>query len=284
MSRLDEEVALITGGASGLGLAIVKRFLKEGARVAVMDKSESALKTMRTQLGEYEDKRILTITGDVRSFDDNDRAITACVGEFGKLDCAIGNAGIWDFSVPLVNIPPETLSDSFDEMFRVNVLGYMNLAKAALKPLVASRGSLIYTVSNAGFHPDGGGPLYTATKHAVVGLIRQLAFEFGPYVRVNGVAPGAINTNLRGSESLGQSDRVIPGDTLEQVIPDAIPIGKLPTPDDYAGAYAFFACREDNVPSTGTILNHDGGVGVRGFGRPRAGDNLPDKLNLTEKE
>ena len=242
MPRLGEEVALITGGASGLGLAIVKRFLKEGACVAVMDKSDAALEAMKAQV-EEDKERITTIAGDVRPYEDNARAVETCVAAFGKLDCAIGNAGIWDFSVPLVNIPPESLADSFNEMFQVNVLGYMNLAKAALKPLVQSHGSVIYTVSNAGFYPDGGGPLYTASKHAVVGLIRQLAFELGPHVRVNGVAPGAINTNLRGPETLGQSDRVIPGATLEQVIPDAIPVGEMPTPDDYSGAYVFFACR-----------------------------------------
>src|SRR3546814_13245073 len=91
---------------------------------------------------------------------------------------------------------------SCDELFGVNVKGYVLLAKASLPALVRSGGSLVYTVSNAGFDPAGGGVLYTASKHAVVGLIRQLAFEFAPPVRVNGVAPGPIDTALRDRTSV----------------------------------------------------------------------------------
>ena len=164
------------------------------------------------------------------------------------------------------------------ELFHVNVKGGLLLAKAALGPLVESRGSLLFTVSNAGFHPAGGGPLYTATKHAVVGLIRQLAYELAPHVRVNGVAPGAIDTNLRGADALGQAERVIPGAKLAQSMPDVLPVGVMPSPADYAGAYAFFADRRNNVPATGAILNHDGGWGVRGVAAARLGDDLPERL------
>ena len=79
-------------------------------------------------------------------------------------------------------------------MFGVNVKGYLLGAKAAYRELAKTRGSIIFTVSNAGFYPCGGGPLYTASKHAVVGLIRQLAYELAPSVRVNAVAPGLVRT------------------------------------------------------------------------------------------
>jgi cis-2,3-dihydrobiphenyl-2,3-diol dehydrogenase len=161
------------------------------------------------------------------------------------------------------------------------VLGYLLLAKAALRPLVESQGSLIYTVSNAGFLPNGGGTLYTASKHAVVGLIRQLAYELAPHVRVNGVAPGAIATQLRGPESLGMQDRAFPGESMERNAPGFVPIGRMPTPAEYTGAYVFFASREDNVPATGTVLNHDGGFAVRGLGAtPRGGDDLNVRLGI----
>ncbi|MBL4868924.1 MAG: 3-(cis-5,6-dihydroxycyclohexa-1,3-dien-1-yl)propanoate dehydrogenase [Pseudomonadales bacterium] len=281
MARLDNEIILITGGASGLGFAIVERFLVEGASIAVMDKSEQAIDKLTQKIHDqgYGDK-LVTIQGDVRVYQDNETAVARCVDKFGKLDCIIGNAGIWDFSTSLVRLPTEKLDQSFDDLFHTNVKGYLYLAKAALEPLTRSGGSMIFTVSNAGFYPDGGGPLYTATKHAVVGLIRQFAFELAPHIRVNGVAPGAIDTNLRGSEALGQAERVIPGKALSAAVPDLVPVGVMPSPKDYTGAYVFFASREDNIPATGVILNHDGGFGVRGFSRIRGGDKLPKELGI----
>ncbi|MRE27212.1 SDR family NAD(P)-dependent oxidoreductase, partial [Klebsiella quasipneumoniae] len=101
----------------------------------------------------------------------------------------IGNAGIWDHNASLVNTPAETLETGFHELFNVNVLGYLLGAKACAPALIASEGSMIFTLSNAAWYPGGGGPLYTASKHAATGLIRQLAYELAPKVRVNGVGP-----------------------------------------------------------------------------------------------
>jgi NAD(P)-dependent dehydrogenase (short-subunit alcohol dehydrogenase family) len=277
MARLANQVVLVTGGASGLGLAIVERMIDEGANVGVLDRSEAGCTALQARFGD----RVTCVAGDVRDHLANERAVAACVDRFGRLDTAIGNAGIWDYSVPLTDLPADRLGDAFDEVFRVNVLGYLLLAKAALRPLAESRGALVYTVSNAGFWPSGGGALYTATKHAVVGLVRQLAFELAPYVRVNGVAPGAIATQLKGPESLGMASRSFPGDTMAQRAPGFVPIGRMPTPAEYAGAYVFFASREDNVPATGAVLNHDGGFGIRGLGpTPRGGDDLLTRLGL----
>jgi cis-2,3-dihydrobiphenyl-2,3-diol dehydrogenase len=275
MARLANESVIVTGGASGLGLAIVERFVDEGANLTVLDRSadDCAL------LDERFSGRVVSVVGDVRSAEDNARAVSAARERFGKLDCAIGNAGIWDYNVRLVDLDPEQLDATFDELFRINVLGYIALARAALKDLVTSSGSMIFTVSNAGFLPAGGGVLYTASKHAVVGMIRQLAYEFAPHVRVNGVAPGAISTRLRGPEALGMQDRKFPGEKIAAGAHEMVPIGRMPTPAEYAGAYVFFASRQDNVPATGSILNHDGGFGVRGIGAvPRGGDDLAERF------
>jgi cis-2,3-dihydrobiphenyl-2,3-diol dehydrogenase len=273
--RLENQTVIVTGGASGLGAAIVERFINEGANVGVLDRSEAGCAELREQYGE----KIVCIAGDVRQFDDNEKIVTECVKTFGKLDCVIGNAGIWDYNISLADMPEDKLPASFHELFDINVLGYMMLSKAALKPLVASNGSMIFTVSIAGFWPNGGGMLYTATKHAVVGMIKQLAFELAPHVRVNGVAPGAISTHLKGPESLGMDNAQFPGTQMSATANTFVPIGKMPTPAEYAGAYVFFASREDNIPSTGSILNHDGGFGVRGIGPvPRGGDDLLSKL------
>ncbi|HEY5645776.1 MAG TPA: 3-(cis-5,6-dihydroxycyclohexa-1,3-dien-1-yl)propanoate dehydrogenase [Pseudomonadales bacterium] len=275
--RLEDQSVLLTGGASGLGLAIVERFVEEGAKVTVLDRSAEGCAALESRFG----KQVNAVVGDVRSRDDNEQAVARCMEQHGRLDCAIGNAGIWDFNLPLVDLPAESLGAAFDELFQVNVLGYIALAKAAMKALVASEGSMIFTVSNAGFYPAGGGVLYTATKHAVVGMIRQLAYELAPFVRVNGVAPGAISTQLKGPRSLAMEERTIPGARFEAGAPGFVPLGRMPTPAEYAGAYVFFASRQDNVPATGTVLNHDGGFGIRGLGAvPRGGDDLKNKLDI----
>ena len=263
MGALDGEAVLITGGASGLGRAIVERFLEEGARIAVLDKTPKRL----ADLG----GAVEVVGGDVRSLADNQRAVDAAVARFGKLDCAIGNAGIWDYSVALDALAPDQIDAAFDEVFHVNVKGPLNLAKAALPALVRSAGSLIFTVSNAGFDPAGGGPLYTASKHALVGLIRQLAYELAPAVRVNGVAPGPIETDLRGPASLGMADRSIGSIRLSEVAAPNVPLGKVPATADYAGGYVFLASRRDARPATGGVLNLDSGIGARGIGARVAG-------------
>ena len=79
---------------------------------------------------------------------------------------------------------------------------------------------------------------------------------------------------------MGLEEQVIPADVLAKSIPHIVPVGVMPTPEEYAGAYIMFASRRDNVPSTGAVLNHDGGMGVRGFGNARGGDELREKLGL----
>ena len=278
--RLEGESILVTGGASGLGRAVVDCLLEEGARVGVLDRSEEGLSDLTaTHAGQ-----IAATQGDVRSLADNQRAVAACVGAFGKLDCAIGNAGIWDFSTSLIDLPEDAVDQAFDELFHVNVKGYLLLAKAAAQALVASRGSMVFTLSNAAFYPEGGGPLYTASKHAAVGLVRQLAFEFAPYVRVNGVAPGGIATDLRGPASLDMSERSIAGIDLAGRVPERVPIGMLPEARDYAQAYIFFASRTDNIPATGATLNYDGGYGIRGLRQTMGGRDLPEQLAEQRKD
>lgn len=277
MPRLQGEVMLVTGGASGLGRAIVDRFVAEGARIAVLDRSAERLAQLERDHGDA----VTCVVGDVRSLASNKAVVERCVERFGKLDCLIANAGIWDYSTSLIDLPEDRIDAAFDEVFHVNVKGYLLAAKAAAPALVRSRGSIIFTVSTAGFHPSGGGPLYTAAKHGIVGLVRQLAYELAPYVRVNGVAPGAISTDLRGPSSLGLQDVSIHGIDLPSIAIPSLPIGRLPTPAEYTGAYVFFATRDDTVPATGTVLNYDGGVDVRGLGQTAGGVGLAEKFAIT---
>lgn len=260
--RLEGEVALVTGGGAGLGRAIVDRYVAEGARVAVLDKSAAGLEALRKLHGDA----IVGVEGDVRSLDSHREAVARCVETFGKLDCLVGNAGVWDYLTQLVDIPDDLISEAFEEMFEVNVKGYILAAKAALPALYKSKGSAIFTVSNAGFYPGGGGVLYTAGKHAVIGLIKQLAHEWGPRIRVNGIAPGGIlGSDLRGLKSLDLQDKSISSFPLEEMLKSVLPTGRAATAEEYAGAYVFFATRGDTVPLTGSVLNCDGGMGVRGL-------------------
>jgi cis-2,3-dihydrobiphenyl-2,3-diol dehydrogenase len=270
MGWLDGKVALVTGGASGLGYAIVTRFIEEGADLCVLDRSQKGCARLRDEFA----GAINATRGDVTSLADNQRAVAECVDRFGKLDCFVGNAGIWDFSLPLVRLPEDKISAAFDELFSINVKGYLLGAKAAVLELLKTQGNIIYTVSNAGFYVAGGGPLYTASKHAVVGLIRQLAFELAPKIRVNGVAPGAIPSDIRGPQALGMEGRSISSIPLGEFAEKFLPLAKLPEPRDYTAHYVLLASNENSSTATGSIINCDGGMGVRGFPRPAGGYDL----------
>ena len=268
MGWLNNKVVLVTGGASGLGRAIVERFLEEGAKVAILDRSRERSEQLASQLG------ILASVGDVTSLADNRRAVSETIAKFGKLDCLVGNAGIWDFNMPLADLPEDRIGEAFDELFGVNVKGYLLGAKAAYRELAKTLGSIIFTVSKAGFYPCGGGPLYTASKHAVVGLIRQLAYELAPKIRVNGVAPGAIPTDLRGPSSLAMAERSIAQVPLKEAVERGLPLGKLPEPRDYTGSYVLLASGENSSTATGGVIICEGGIGIRGFVDAAGGRNL----------
>jgi NAD(P)-dependent dehydrogenase (short-subunit alcohol dehydrogenase family) len=223
-----------------------------------------------SQLG----SNVAAIVGDVTVLADNQRAVDETVKRFGKLDCLVGNAGIWDFNMSVADLPDDRIGTAFDELFGVNVKGYLLGAKAAYRELAKTRGCIIYTVSNAGFYPCGGGPLYTASKHAVVGLIRQLAYELAPKIRVNGVAPGAIPTDLRGPKSLEMAERSIASIPLKEAVERGLPLGKLPEPRDYTGSYVLLASPENSSTATGGVIICEGGIGIRGFVDAAGGRDL----------
>lgn len=261
MGWMTDDVALVTGGGSGLGRALVGRFVDEGARVGVLELDPAKAAALSRSLGDA----VVVTEGDATSWDDNRRAVERTVATFGRLDTLVGNAGLWDYGTPLEALPGEALPAAFSELFSLNVLGYLLAVRAALEPLRASRGSVILTVSNAGFWPGGGGPLYTASKHAVVGLVKQLAYELAPEVRVNGVAPGGMPTDLRGPRALGLADTsfgtALPVDAMMERLS---PLGRPMSPDDYTGTYVLLASRSNSPTTTGSVHNCDGGMGVAG--------------------
>lgn len=271
MGWLEKSVALITGGGSGLGLALVERFLEEGAQVAVLEADESRADKLRATFGE----RVCVTVGDVTRYEDNVRAVECTIEKYGQLDTFIANAGVFDFFQPLAEYEGEKLASAFDELMSINTKGGLLGARAALPELLKTGGSIIFTLSNAGFYPGGGGPIYTASKHALVGVVRQLAHELAPKVRVNGVAPGGMKTGLRGLSSTGTSDQSLNQmDTLDEMLIGITPLQVSPRPEDYCGPYVLLASKQNSSVTTGALINTDGGLGVRGISSVRGGENL----------
>jgi NAD(P)-dependent dehydrogenase (short-subunit alcohol dehydrogenase family) len=259
MGWLDGEVAVVTGGGSGIGRAIVARFVEEGARVGVLERVAERAAQLRADFG----ASVVAVTGDVTRMDDNARAVAETIQAFGRLDVFVGNAGVFDNFLSFAEFPGERLARAFDELFAVNVKGYLLGAKAALPELVKTDGCMIFTASVAGLNSGGGGAIYTASKHAVVGLIRQLAVELGPHVRVNGVAPGGTVTDLRGLAALDQDQRTHWTADSEDRLRAGNPLGLAMQPSDLAGAYVLLASRTSARAITGEIIVVDAGAGLR---------------------
>ena len=251
MRGLEGRVVLVTGGGSGVGRAIVDRFLDEGARLVVLERDPEKVASLES-IGSSE---LVTVTGDVTSYADNERAVAAAVDTFGRLDVLIGNVGMWDFSRNLVDLSPSELEAGFRDLFAVNVLGYLLGARAAAAALKRSCGAIILTLSNASFYPQGGGVLYTATKHAGLGIVRQLAYELAPEVRVNGVAPGGMATDLSGPKSLGLDQRQIKDIPIQEYLEKYSALERAIEPADYVGTNELLASSHDALTVTGTAFD-----------------------------
>lgn len=268
MGWLEGKVAWVTGGASGIGRAVVERFIAEGARVTVLDRSAEGLAALSRR---YDGAVLRLMEGDVRNWDDNRRACEETVAAFAGIDVVVANAGIFDGFVSLRRLPEPQLAPAFDQVMGVNVLAPLYAVKAAL-PYLDRRpagASVIFTASGASFYPDGGGPLYTASKHALLGLIRQLAFELAPRIRVNGVAPGGTRSALAVAPALRELVGPLSEEERGRRIRERNPLGLLMEPEDHVGAYVLLASDQARAV-TGTVIESDGGLGVRGLAGPRA--------------
>jgi NAD(P)-dependent dehydrogenase (short-subunit alcohol dehydrogenase family) len=275
MGRLDGKVALITGAGSGIGKAMAEKFVQEGAKVVVADINGEKAEAVARALAPH----AVALQVDVSKLEDNKRAVAKAVEAFGKLDVFVGNAGVFDGFLSLPQIAEDKLEALFDRLFAINVKGYLFGAKAALPELLKTQGNMIFTASTAGFYTNQGGIVYTMSKHAVVGLIRELAYELAPKVRVNGVAPGGTFTDLRNAVALGQEfgdpDKHslfdMPG--LDEFIKQSTPLRRVNSPEDHAAVAAFLASEEARG-LTGVIVHSDGGYGIRGATTAAGGDNL----------
>jgi NAD(P)-dependent dehydrogenase (short-subunit alcohol dehydrogenase family) len=231
----------------------------------VADRDEASLaKLKRRYVG-----HVHPVVADAASWDGNGAAVGEAVAAHGRLDVFVSAVGIFDGALPTEEIPGESLGPAFDELFAANVKSPLLGVRAALDELTNACGSVILTTSFAGSEAGGGGALYTASKHAVAGLVRQLAHELAPEVRVNGVAPGVIHTSIGGVPALGQErmDAVLSG--TERLLP----LGHIPEPEDYAGLYVLLGSDEARAV-TGAIFSADSGLAVRGLAAGAGGRSI----------
>lgn len=249
--RLENEVAIITGGGSGMGRTGAIRFAEEGAAVVVADLNlESAQETVR--LVEENGGRAIAVQSDVSTFQGNQDAVDAAINTYGSLSIVWANAGVATQVKPLLEAT-EADEKHFDLMNAVNVKGPWHMARAAMPHLKESKGSMVITASLSGLTARPGNSACSATKGAAVQLTRALAIEFAPDVRVNSICPVATETPMQ--------DVFTPGDMAKVIQPKiiaGIPMGRLATTTDMADAALFLASREAGMIS-GHNLPVDGG-------------------------
>lgn len=258
MQILDNHVVLILGGGSGLGLGIARHFVAEGAQVAIMEIAAEKLVALKAEFGDD----VLLVQGDVTRIEQLAACREEVLGRFGRIDALVGAQGIFDGNIPLRDVPLDQVESLFDEVFHVDVLGYILPVKIFLEDLEKTGGAIVLTSSTAAYAADGGGLFYTAAKGAVRSVVNQLAFELAPRVRVNGVAPSGIaNSQLRGPRALGlennrQSD--IPKEEFEAQFLSLALLPALPTPEEYAPLYAYLASRHNTTMTGQTIVADQG--------------------------
>jgi NAD(P)-dependent dehydrogenase (short-subunit alcohol dehydrogenase family) len=282
MGQLEGQVAIVTGGGSGIGRGVVDRYVEEGARVAVVDIVQERLDDVMAQHGD----NAMGILADVTKMEDNQRAVAETVSAFGKLDTFVANAGLGDAFRELIDIAPEDVEKTYREIYDLNIMAVIMGARAAVAELVRTRGNFIITLSNSSFYPDGGGVMYIGSKHGALGVMRQLAHEFAPHVRVNAVGPGATRTDIRmpasfGLDEHGQRIRThTHPSNADEAVEACVPLALHADPEQHSGAYVLLASRRDGLVISGACIKTDAGLGIRGLRRVRGGDDLPERLGV----
>ena len=246
MQRFKDKVVIVTGAGSGIGRATAIAFAREGAQVVVADIIEADGRETLSTITAASGKAIFTAV-DVGKAESVNALIESTVAAFGKLDVLVSNAGILDGFAPCST----TTDDVWSRVIAVNLSGCFYGARAALPHLAKTKGNIVMTASIAAIGGMAGGTAYTASKHGVAGLVNQIACECAAQgVRVNGVAPGSITTNI------GRSLPVV-DDVIKWAIA-ATPLGRFGEPEEIAMPILFLASNEASF-ITGTLLRVDGG-------------------------
>ncbi len=250
MKRLQNKVAIITGGAMGMGAATAELFANEGAKVVIADYNEekglAQVEKIRAAGGEAS-----FVKTDVSKAADVEQMVKFTVDTYGRLDIALNNAAITPDDKPLADFDEAY----WERLMAVDLKGVALSLKYELKQMMVQGGggSIINTSSVSGIRPQPGTPAYIAAKHAVIGLTKSAAMDYSPHkIRVNTVAPGAIDTPmLRGAlEQFGFDP--------EAYAKQLSMLGRFADANEVAKAHLWLAS-DDASYVTGAVISVDGG-------------------------
>jgi len=191
--KLAGKVAVVTGAASGMGKAIAELFAAEGAKVVAADLNLSGVEAVVRGIAERGGAAV-AVQANVASEEDVQRMIDTAVERYGTLDILVNNAGIMDNFVPAGDVTDEL----WEKVFAVNTTGTMRATRRALKIFTEKQSGVIVNIASVGgLFGSRAGAAYTASKHAVIGLTKNVAFQYaGLGIRCNAIAPGGVNTNI----------------------------------------------------------------------------------------
>lgn len=250
MGKLENKVAVVTGAASGMGRAISVMYAQEGAKVVLADYNlegaEEAAKEIIATGG-----TALAVKADVADSNDIAAMIDTAISEYGSLDILVNNAGIMDSFEPV----GEVTDENWERIFDVNTKGVMRAMRKAVNYWLENdkKGNIINVISTGGLNGAHAGVAYGASKHAVVALTKNTAFMYAQKnIRVNGIAPGAVATNI----SSGMTSVSELGMSRARLAHGVIPA--TGTSEDI-GSVAVFLGSDDTAFVNGTIIVADGG-------------------------
>lgn len=255
MARFNGKVALITGASAGIGRETAMAFAREGAHVVLGDVAvERGMDVERAILATG--ARAVFVRTDVSMESDCKALVDAALSRFGRLDCAVNNAGIEQSGTPILHCTAAV----FDRLMHINVLGVLMGMKHQIPAMIGRSGggggAIVNLSSIAGLIGFPGAAVYVASKHAVLGLTKTAALEHAKDgVRVNAVCPGAIQTEM--------IDRFVHHDPAARAAMTAAhPLGRFGTPSEIASAILWL-CSPESSFITGQHITADGGYTVQ---------------------
>ncbi len=253
LKRLENKIAIVTGGAQGIGRAISNRFAEEGAAVAIADIQADVAERAAAEL-RATGARAIAVKLDVTSLDSANAAADRVERELGPIDILVNNAG-WDELKPFVETTPEF----WDKVIAINYRGVLNCCRAIVPRMQArgAGGKIVSIASDAGRVGSTGEAVYAGCKAAIIGFSKTLAREVARNsINVNVVCPGPTETALLKSAMAGREG-------VLAAMTKGIPLRRLGQPDDLAGAVAFFASSDADY-ATGQVISVSGGLTMAG--------------------